>query len=115
MLGPRQEIDDGAAGGGIPHREENIMAVAVALDHDLVRVAPQHRASPPAIATVPFIAETDGTLAQIDLPFEGIEFAIPIHKKHLFLPYCPFFFSRRHGVIGPLPSYPPPAWCANCA
>src|ERR1019366_4761589 len=36
----------------IPHREENIMAIAVALDDDLVGAAPQHRATPPTLAPV---------------------------------------------------------------
>ena len=74
-----QKIDNGAVVPVIPHREENVMAIVVALDYNLVRVASQHCASPPALAPVHLIAETDGELAQINLPFEGIELAIPIH------------------------------------
>ena len=60
------------------------MAIAIALDDDLVGAAPQHRASPPALAPVDLIAKTDGKLAQINLPFEGIEFAIRILIENTF-------------------------------
>src|SRR5271165_5508115 len=77
--------------------EKNVMAIATALDDDLVGAAPQHRASSPALAPVDLIAETDSKLAQINLPFEGVEFAILVHHlKHLFFPYCPFFLVDDH-------------------
>ena len=115
ILASLQEIDNGAVVPVIPHREENVMAMVVALDDDLVRAAPQHRASPPALAPVHLIAETDGKLAQVNLPFEGIEFAILVHKNTFSFPIAHFSFPA-HGAIGPLPPpYPPPAWCANCA
>jgi len=115
ILASLQEIDNGAVVPVIPHREENVMAMVVALDDDLVRAAPQHRASPPALAPVHLIAQTDGKLAQIYLPFEGIEFAIPIHKNTFSFPIAHFSFPAATEVMGPLPPYPPPAWCANCA
>ena len=78
----------------ISHREENIMAIAVALDHDLVAAAPQHRASPPTLTPVHRIAETDGELAQINLPFEGIESRHPgSPKTHFSFPIARFFWS----------------------
>src|SRR5260370_12223788 len=86
ILSPLQKIDEGAVVAVIPHREENIMAIAVALDDDLVGAAPQHRAAPPALAPVHLIAETDGELAQINLPFEDVEFGILVHQKHLSFP-----------------------------
>jgi hypothetical protein len=58
-----QKIDDRAVVTVIPHREEYIMTIAVALDDDLVAAAPQHRASPPTLAPVQLVAETDGELA----------------------------------------------------
>ena len=62
MLPPLQEINDRAVIAVISHREENIMAVTVALDDDLVAAAPQHRTSPPTLTPVHRIAETDGDL-----------------------------------------------------
>ena len=56
------------------------MAIAIALDDDLVGIAPQHRASTPALAPVDLIAKAHGKLAQINPPFEGIQLAIRIHK-----------------------------------
>src|ERR1017187_8655555 len=87
------------------------MAIVVALDYNLVRVAPQHRASPPALAPVHLIAQTDGKLAQIHLPFEGIEFAIPIHKNTFSFPIAHFSFLAATEAIGPLP--PRPAVCPS--
>src|ERR1022692_3316034 len=99
VLAPLQEIDNGAVVPVIPHREENVMAIGVALDYNLVRVAPQHRASPPVLAPVQFIAETDGKLAQIHLPFEGIEFAIPIHKNTFSFPIAHFSFPAATELL----------------
>jgi hypothetical protein len=79
-LPPLQEIDEGAMVIVVSHGEEHIVAIPVALDDDLVGAAPQHRAAPPALAPVHLVAQTDGKLAQINPPFEGIELAIRIHK-----------------------------------
>src|ERR1017187_10479258 len=106
VLASLQEIDNGAVVPVIPHREEDVMAIVVALDYNLVRVAPQRCASPPALAPVHLIAQTDGKLAQIHLPFEGIEFAIPIHKNTFSFPFSPFSFPRRHGSYWPSAAAP---------
>src|ERR1035438_8440128 len=86
ILAPLQKIDEGAVVAVISDREENIMAIAVALDDDLVGAAPQHRASPPALAPVHPIAETDGELAQINLRFENLEFALLVHQHTFSFP-----------------------------
>ena len=78
MLAPLQKVNDGAVVGIVPHREENVMTIAIALDDDLIGAAPQHRAAPPTLAPVDHIAETQCKLAQINLPFEVLELAIPI-------------------------------------
>src|SRR5260370_22589892 len=82
------------------------MPIAMALDDDLVGVAPQHRASPPTLAPVHLIAETDGKLAQINLPFEGIEFAVLIHNNTYSFPIAHFSFSCRHGSYWPAAAVP---------
>src|SRR5437764_10914773 len=69
------------------------MAIAIALDDDLVGTAPQHRASSPALVPVDLIAKGHGKFAEIDLPFEGVEFAILIpHRKTPFPSLLPVFF-----------------------
>src|SRR5450755_2850956 len=70
------------------------MAIAVAFDDDLVVAAPQHRASPPALRPIHLIAETNGELAHINLPFESLEFGILAHQSTPLFPYCPFFFTH---------------------
>ena len=94
MLPPLQKIDDRAVVAVIPHREENIVAIALAFDDDFVAAAPQHRTSPPALAPVYLIAQADGELTHINLPFEGIEFVILVRQDTPFFPYCPFFFTH---------------------
>src|SRR5664279_5014231 len=70
------------------------MAIAIALDDDLVGAAPQHRALAPALAPVDLIAKAHGKFAEIDLPFEGVEFAILIpHWKTPFPSLLPVFSS----------------------
>src|SRR6266496_331088 len=72
------------------------MAIAIALDDDLVGLAPQHRASAPALVAVDLIAKAHGKFAEIDLPFEGVEFAILIpHRKTPFPSLLPVFFLGR--------------------
>jgi hypothetical protein len=68
------------------------MAIAVALDDDLVAAAPQHRTTPPALLPVHLVAETGSKLAQINLTFEGVEFSIRVPHKHTFLSLLPKFF-----------------------
>ncbi len=80
MLTVLKEIDDRAIVRIIPYREENIMAVAVALDHDLVGTAPHDRAPAPAIALVDHIAQAGGELAHINVPLEGLQLPIFIHQ-----------------------------------
>src|SRR5207253_10032477 len=73
------------------------MAIAIALDDDLVGIAPQHRASAPALVAVDLIAKAHGKFAEIDLPFEGVEFAILIpHRKTPFPSLLPVFFLGDH-------------------
>ena len=96
MLAPLQKIDDGAVVAVIPHREENVMAIAIALDDDLVGAAPQHRASPPALAPVDLIAKAHGKLAQINLPFESFEFRILVdHPEHFSFPIARFLLGAH--------------------
>jgi hypothetical protein len=47
--------------------------------------APQHCAPPPALPPVDLIAQTDGELAQINLPLEGIELDSGIPKNTFFV------------------------------
>src|SRR6266508_4328576 len=98
MLAPLREIDNSAIVIVVPHREEHIMAIPVALDDDLVGAAPQHRAAPPTLAPVHLVAQTDGKLAQINPPFEGIELSIRPHKTP-FPSLLPIFLS----LIGSVP------------
>src|SRR5664279_807906 len=88
ILPPLQKIDDRAVVAVIPHREENMMAIAVAFDDDLVVAASQHRASPPTLAPIHLIAETNGELAHINLSFESVEFGILAHQSTPLFPYC---------------------------
>ena len=90
MLASLHEIDHRAVVVVIPQREENVMAIAIALDDDLVGGTPQHRASPPTLAPIDLIAETLGKLPQIDVSFESLEFTILVDHRDIFLPYCPF-------------------------
>src|SRR5215467_271167 len=70
------------------------MAIAVALDDNLVGVTPEHGASAPTFPPVDLITETHGKLAQIDLPFKGVE--LPILVRHKTTPsLLPVFFARR--------------------
>src|SRR5258708_15722163 len=72
------------------------MAIAIALDDDLIGIAPQHRASAPALVAVDLIAKAHGKFAEIDLPFEGVEFAILIpHRRTPFPSLLPVFFLWR--------------------
>src|SRR6266496_6587855 len=76
------------------------MAIAIALDDDLVGLAPQHRASAPALVAVDLIAKAHSKFAEIDLPFEGVEFAILIilipHRKTPFPSLLPVLFLGDH-------------------
>jgi hypothetical protein len=73
------------------------MAVSMAFDHDLVAAAPQHCAPPPALAPVDLIAQTDGKLAQINLPLEGIELDIRIPQNTFSFPIAHFSFLQIPG------------------
>jgi hypothetical protein len=74
------------------------MAIATALDDDLVGAAPQHRASPPALAPVDLIAKAHGKLAQIYLPFEGFQLRCQCRDKTpAILPVLP---TRGGGNLG---------------
>src|SRR5450432_1957644 len=74
FLAAVQEINDRAIVPILPHREVNIMLLAVALDHNLVSTESHHRAPAQAIALVDLIAQAGGELA------------------HFFFPYCPLPF-----------------------
>jgi hypothetical protein len=113
MPPPLQKIDDAAVVPVIPHREEHIMAVAIAPDHDFVRAVPQNRAPSPAITFVYLIAEAGSELAQIDVPFEGIQLEIFVHDT--FLSLLPDSLGIGSAVvIGRVRLRPQRAWCANC-
>ena len=90
------------------------MTIKIALDDDLVGAAPQHRASPPTLAPVHFIAETDGKLAQINLPLEGFKLHILARQEHFSLPIA-LFFLLFHGDHWPSTTAAAAAWCANSA
>src|SRR5262249_19337038 len=107
ILAPLEEIDYRAVVVVIPQREEDIMAIAIALNDDLGGATPQHRASPPALAAVDLIAQTDSKMLQIDLPFENLEFAILASHRNTFS-----FPIARSSPGSPEPL---PVWCANSA
>src|SRR6266853_4096583 len=81
FLAALQEIDNRAIVPIIPHREVNIMVVAIALDHDLVSAPSHHRAPAPTIAPIHLIAQTGGDLAQINIPLEGLDLPSLIHPN----------------------------------
>src|SRR5580700_3168416 len=70
---------------------------AIALDDDLVGAAAQHGAAPPAFPWVDRIAQAHRELAKIDLPFEGVEFAIPVHHGNP----APFLLPVFLAVVDP--------------
>ena len=92
MLPTLHEIDNRPVVPVVFHGEEDIMPIAVALHHNLVAVVAQHCAPPPAFVPVDLIAQTHRKLAEIDFAFEIVEFAIQVHHRNPFLPYCPLSF-----------------------
>ena len=91
MLATLQKIDDAAVVPVIPHREENIMAVAVALDHDLVRAVPQKRAPSPAIT---FSAAKGGSI-----PPSGATVLDVGRLRHPEVPHHPHVFVLKDMAV----------------
>src|SRR5713101_1780798 len=75
------------------------MVVAIALDDDLVSAAPHDRAPAPAVALIDLIAQAGGQLAYINVPLEGLELPIRIHRTpHFSFPIARSFSSASHRV-----------------